>query len=750
MRYSLNFDLRAVISVVCCALIAQSAGAANHALLVGVTKYDNFDEKKHLYGPGNDAALFREVLADFEFKDENIVSLTEAVADGKPAQRPTRANILREFAATESRVQAGDQLVLYMGGHGSRQIADEDPNDPEPDGLDEVFLPADVGANFNYGVQKIENAISDDEIGAFLTAVRSKGAFVWFVADFCHSGTASRSAEETIERSRKLPLIDFAQTVEERAQLRELMVQAEANATPLPSLTRGAATHQDQVFEVIPEDSNSMGGIVVMSAAQPEEQTPEKPMPRGGKTYGLFTYTLIQALKQSPEGLSYNDLADKIYLNYRAMGRVKPTPVVEGNALNRQVLGLSEWPDQERILIRRQKFKKEEWIISAGQIRGLNIGSILEVFPPAGAKNADQSVGYVRVIEAQPLVALVVPHAYQGKASPAAESIQVAGRLVPAFIDYGDQSVRIALQERASAEEQPILVEDSSELESAVHHSLTELSEKRGNLIQYVDTLVDADWVLTSEPFADRIVLQPASEALSAEESSRSLDGVLSNQPGIRKFACEIKEGVVVDLDTTLSKIARAHCLMNLGTSVAASAGSKAKIRLRLEVLQHAAKEDLEGTVVDFSDVRSRTLQVGNRYSFRVYNEGSEPADATLLFVDAHFGITPLLARGVDNRVQPSQSIQSRRFRVSDSAIGPEQLIAIAVRGDSVSPLDMSYLAQPSLERSRSVPTRGDPIRSLFNATLFGESTGASQTRGLPASEVKNLTIEVLPWITVK
>ncbi len=724
------------------------AQATNHALLVGVTKYDNFDEKKHLYGPGNDAALFREVLAEFAFQESDMVSLTEA--QGTLEARPTRANILREFKALESRAEPGDQIVLYMGGHGSRQIADEDPNDPEPDGLDEVFLPADVGASFNYGVQKIENSISDDEIGAFLTAVRSKGAFVWFVADFCHSGTASRSADETGERSRKFPLIDFAQTADERARLREIIATAEAGATPLASTTRGASSSQDVGFEVLPANSTQMGGLVVMSAAQPEQQTPEKPMPRGGKTYGLFTYTLIQALKQSPEGLSYNDLADKIYLQYRSMGRVKPTPVVEGDALNRQVLGLSEWPDQERILVRRQKFKKDEWIISAGQLRGLNPGSILEVFPPAGAEGSDQSVGFVKVIDAQPLVALVEPTAYRSQAAPSAEAIAVGSRLVPAYLDYGEQSLRIALQQRSSASAEPESVADPADLPPAVAASLQSLSENRGNLIQFVDTLADADWVLTAEPFAEQIVLQPVSELYADEEIARSAEPTLGNAPGQRRYTRSVQDGAVTELEATLLQVARAQCLLNLGSSVSAPQATNTRVQLQLEVFRHASKEDREGSLIDFSDARSRTLLVGERYSFRVINQGSKPADTTLFFVDSDFGITSLLARGVNNRIQPGESLHTRRFRVSGSSIGPEQLVAIAVRGDSTSPLDLAYLQQPSIVRTRSTDTRGDPISSLFEATLYGQKSSASKTRGLPASEVKDLTVQVLPWMTVQ
>src|SRR5437870_1015166 len=82
---------------------------------------------------------------------------------------PTRANIERQFRRLAQVANAGDQVVIHMGGHGSQQPEKKDSPDPEPNGLDEVFLPRDVGA---WNETTIKNAIIDDEIGSWLKAIR--------------------------------------------------------------------------------------------------------------------------------------------------------------------------------------------------------------------------------------------------------------------------------------------------------------------------------------------------------------------------------------------------------------------------------------------------------------------------------------------------------------------------------------------------------------------------------------------------
>ena len=145
----------------------------------------------------------RVLLTDprFGFAEQDIVSLAGWPA--KKAHRPTRDNIEGAFQDLAQAAGPGDQVVILLAGHGSRQPADDDPDDPEPDRYDEIFLPSDV-ESWNGMLGRVENAIADDELRIWIDAIRSRGASVWLIADACHSGTLVRSGGG--ERMRQVPL----------------------------------------------------------------------------------------------------------------------------------------------------------------------------------------------------------------------------------------------------------------------------------------------------------------------------------------------------------------------------------------------------------------------------------------------------------------------------------------------------------------------------------------------------------------
>ena len=125
-------------------------------------------------GPPNDVALMRRVLESEPFKmtSSNIVTL--AGWPQEPEQRPTRANIEKAFQRLAEQAGKGDHIFVLMAGHGSQQPANDDPDDPEPDGMDEIFLPADA-AGWNGEAGRVENAIVDDDIRRWLGASADQG-----------------------------------------------------------------------------------------------------------------------------------------------------------------------------------------------------------------------------------------------------------------------------------------------------------------------------------------------------------------------------------------------------------------------------------------------------------------------------------------------------------------------------------------------------------------------------------------------
>ena len=175
------------------ALLAPACWATDRALLIGVADYPNLPKRLWLRGPINDVALMREVLLIRGFHDDRIRSL---VSRAGAANEPTRANIVGALAELERQVAAGDRVLLYFSGHGSQQPqpANHGQRPAEADGLDEVFLPADVRRWDGAGsAAAIPNALLDDEVGEWIDRVVDRGASVFAIFDTCHAAGMARA-----------------------------------------------------------------------------------------------------------------------------------------------------------------------------------------------------------------------------------------------------------------------------------------------------------------------------------------------------------------------------------------------------------------------------------------------------------------------------------------------------------------------------------------------------------------------------
>ena len=120
-------------------------GGDRRALLVGCTRYE-LPSVPELWGPANDIPLWQKTLIeDFGFPEGQVTTLLGWPDD--PERRPTIANIARAFEDLIGRAAPGHQVVVVLSGHGAQVPVPADrrfAENPEPDGLDEVFLPADV------------------------------------------------------------------------------------------------------------------------------------------------------------------------------------------------------------------------------------------------------------------------------------------------------------------------------------------------------------------------------------------------------------------------------------------------------------------------------------------------------------------------------------------------------------------------------------------------------------------------------
>ena len=353
-------------------LLAGPAVGETRALLVGVSAYDASIGLASLRGPANDVALLRDVLTG-----RGVTAIT-VLADGvQGATVPTHAAILAAFADLARESQPGDLAIITLSGHGTRQ---SDPSGDETDGLDEVFLPSDVG-RAEPGARTIPNALVDDEIGQAVLAIRQTGADVWLVMDSCNSGSGLRGgAGDTASR-----WVD----------------PAALGLTATPEMYE-AAEAIDQSTQDPP------GQVVAFYAARSSEVarevnlTPEAADDSGW--YGLFTARLAARLQTGGQ-ISYRQLFQAVLADMNGAGvpggAQMQTPGWEGGLIDAAVLG-------GRNTTGLRQFAVTGDIVAAGLVQGLGSGTLLALVPDA-ASGVDAVLGYAQMEDAEATLAYLRP-----------------------------------------------------------------------------------------------------------------------------------------------------------------------------------------------------------------------------------------------------------------------------------------------------------------------------------------------------
>jgi hypothetical protein len=280
----------------------QAQAATHRALIVGVSDYQMLPARGaggtgpfDLEGPKNDVPRMLQLARQLGVPATELHVLANAGTLPPGAKAPTRANILAELKDLAARSSTGDQVLVYFSGHGAQA---PDMEGEEADGLDELLLPADIG-KWSDEADLVENAITDDEFGAAIEAIRQRGAYVWVIVDSCHSGTALRGGPVLLPPG-----------------FESKGVSASALGVPAAKLQQAAAAARARggAFEAGGADvkAGRGGGVVAFYAATAEEAAigGPQPLPDGGKSpsTSLLTWAITDAMVAGNIS-TYRDLA---------------------------------------------------------------------------------------------------------------------------------------------------------------------------------------------------------------------------------------------------------------------------------------------------------------------------------------------------------------------------------------------------------------------------------------------------------
>ncbi len=652
--------MKPLFTIALCLTALPAFARENHALLIGANQYPSLEERWWLKGPANDVQLVATYLtteAPVAFAAENVTVLSDGVAG---AEAPTLGAIRGAFAELTAEVQPGDFVYLHFSGHGTQAPATDAAT--ELDGLDELFLPVDIGP-WSDKVGAVQNALVDDEIGALIDGLRAKGANVWAVFDSCHSGTATRAVENA----------------EEDVRVRQLPPEALGIDVDSVEVSRSVDPRQVEA----PFDAGSgEGSFVAFFAAQTNEVTPEKNLPKGKpgrKPQGVFTWTLMEVLAEYPSA-TYGQVGQEVLRRYAVKNLAKATPLFEGD-LDQVVFGgeggarVSQWPAE---------VSDADFTIPAGTLHGLSEGAVLAVMGSAADADAD-ALGYVTLTAVETFVSTGRAVEKDGKVLPA----ELPKGLTLRKLDEGlDFTLTVALPPAGSAPADALLA------------ALDALQQAAGPRLAFVAADQEADLrlaVLPDSPRPDAIWVLPATGL--AED--------LSATPSV---ATGGKDGAVLaaTLADTLVTMARAQNLMKLAGAVGA-ANPEVEVALLTRTPEDRTLRPLPFAPVLIPDDEVHVL---------AKNNGDGPVDVNVLYIGADWSISHWFS----GRLHPGDELKKGLFKISADVLGQERMLVVVTPAKSQSPVeDLSYLAQDALDTTRKVG--GTAFGDALAEAGFGETT---------------------------
>jgi hypothetical protein len=574
--------------------------------------------------------------------------------------------------------------------------------DPEPDGMDEVFLPRDTGS-WNPEQNRIENTITDDELCDWLSAIVGKGTFVFFVVDSCHSGTISRGGDE----------------IERRVFPDELNVPVAATGPVNRILAGGQAAHDASDWFAAAEVAKLGAGLVALYAAQSHQVAIEQRFTKGGPKYGRLCHTMCAILEQCDNPISYRELYQQLLWQFTQEGWVvRSTPGIEGTDLTREILGTKTWLGRHKMQMSKSA---TGYSVRGGVLHGITTGSILAVYPPAGKRDEAELLGHVRITEARSLSSEAEPFAFKGQ--KLASKFPALARCEVVYRNLGE--MRLTLDVQAEGFDKP---EEAEPETQAVRSALEKLEAEEDSLIRLFDDERTRDWVA---------VITPVGVYLQRGSSSRTLDdpvglrtgevfGPRPNDPGLEEW-----------FRSSLFRIAQAVNLRRLAErhSVLDNALVDIEVTVTRDGQRFAPMTDEHAVVRD-----------GDELHLSIKNLGKKAISLAVFYIQNDFAIKTFFPIEPEdfrnNTIDVNGTLpEPLKCKINDETLGWEHVIVIAVDHKDRDVIDdLMLLEQDSIaSRSRGISRKrggplalASPLGWLVNRAMSGGSTRASNPPPMP------------------
>lgn len=650
--------------------------AEKYALLVGVSNYPSLPENRQLQGAKNDVLLMQKVLSNNGFTPTKILLLADKIEGASP---PTREGILAALNQLRDKAASGDFVYLHFSGHGSQQpVTDQIARSQETDGLDEIFLPADIG-RWNGKTATVNNAIIDNEFNAAILAIRKKGAFVWAVFDTCHAGTLNRGDKKIEERSREI-------LPSELGIPSRLLSKTTNSHRGLTS----SVQNRMRLMEVNAREQK-LGGFAGFYAAQSDQITSETKfkVDNNYMPHGTFSYAIAQILSAKPH-LTYRKLGQQILNHYAGQNRFFPTPLFESAQLDAQVF------DESKPLVQGQwpihRSADGDLSIPRGALHQINHNSLFALVESTDPNVATSKLQFaVKSISAlntelKPLG----PKTHQAIENPTIPAGSYA-RLI-----------------RPGIQKQIKIVFDTKTTPPSILTAINKI-----NSITMTDS--EMRWVEKSSNSAGDF------ELLSKEQSMCLLVTGLPQTCRAKLAWLPISSSTQTNIQTLIARakhLRKVNNLLNIAEQFPAKAGLE-KFDIQLFATKRNGKQKFPLDQSRWSEVNA-----GDRLTIEITNNTTRSIDASLLFIDSAQNIQTVFPyqQGEINRIEP-QGRHTIDLDITSETLGVEKLVAILAEAQPHSMMqDFSFLAAstPSgIHRGKSNASTDQELASLFDNEVF-------------------------------
>ncbi|MBI3462948.1 MAG: caspase family protein [Planctomycetes bacterium] len=719
------------IALVCLCSAVHASDPSRIALLIGCSTFPNTNTIPALPGAANDVEAFEELLKD-RFHFSRIITLSGWPSDGD--KRPTRQNIEHAFSELLGTARAGSQVFILISGHGTQTPVSMsgdllDPSNPEPDGLDEAFVPADFAGG--------DMLIRDNEFGGWFDQLRKKGAHVWVVFDCCFSGTMDRGQAEDGARRVQPEYVGVS--------LQSLAAAAARSRGATPK-TSDAAVESTGILAVGGQKDSSNGSLVVFYACQSFQTARERVLPAGAEPrdenrHGVMSYLLALSLRSSPEALRYRDLGVQLTGRFVAelgsSGRTQ-TPWYDGD-LDRQVFGEKEWPEAMPMILSRTG---DQAIVRPGSLAGATEGATLAVFAP-GDHRREAAIAHLQVVHATASSAAVEFRAHPRLPAKSILDVPDGAHCQVVAYDLGDHRVKLAV-DRAGSGAGPLPASLRQPIDSALAgvKGMVELAApEQAEWRLAVRSVNDAKRDFAVDLAEPSFLLLPYSPT-DRRSAGDHTDGRPQREIGpIRPWcfasyplsaSAELAKGIESDL----AKIARWNCLWRVAKDYGAGSPLAPEHRISVGVEHHPPGEAAR-------PADASRLQAGDRLVVEVENRDlRRPYWYSLFFLSGNFGVQHVKSGQIRARVSTEGAISevADRMTIKGNVRGTQGYVLIAVPQTDKHQPTFQFLAQKPIGTGLALPPSRSANPTPFQQLLFQVAEGSPARATMVADEPQAAT----------